>query len=102
PDGRLLALIEGNHVSLRDLRASPDREELAFREAMARPDPFWHQEQAERCERERQWFAAAFHLGQALQSRPDAALYRRRGHALAEQGPREGARADYARAVQSG
>src|SRR5262249_20355885 len=74
-------------------------DELAFREAMARPDPCWQLEQADRCEREHQWFAAAFHLGQALHCRPQRSLYRRRGHAWAEQGRWGEAQADYAEAA---
>jgi tetratricopeptide (TPR) repeat protein len=101
PDGRFLALLEGDSIFLHDLKAPVDPDELAFREAMARPDPFWQRDQADRREQERQWFAAAFHLGQALLSWPDdAALLRRRGQALAEQGLWQDARDNFARAVE--
>jgi tetratricopeptide (TPR) repeat protein len=68
---------------------------------MARPDPIWQRDQASRYEKERQWFATAFHLGQALRSWPDdAVLIRRRAKALAEQGLWQDARDDFARAAE--
>jgi WD40 repeat protein/tRNA A-37 threonylcarbamoyl transferase component Bud32/tetratricopeptide (TPR) repeat protein len=78
----------------------PDADELAFRTAMARLDPFWQEEQAERCEQAGQWFAAAFHLGQLLRARPDDPQVRlRHGLASAELGRWQEAREDFARLV---
>jgi len=56
----------------------PDEAELAYRQAMARLDPFWQEEQAERQAQTGQWFAATFHLDRLLQARPDDALARYR------------------------
>jgi hypothetical protein len=95
PDGRWLARIDGDLVFLHDLKATPDADTLAFREAMARLDPIWQLEQANRCEWEQQWFAAAFHLDQALRARPEPALRLRRARARAELGRWDDARADF-------
>jgi WD40 repeat protein/serine/threonine protein kinase len=100
PDGRFWARAEGEVVYLHDLKQSPNAEAIAFREALARPDPIWQEDQAARYERDRQWFAAAFHLDQALTARPDTALHGRRGRARAELSHWEEARADFARAVE--
>jgi WD40 repeat protein/serine/threonine protein kinase/tetratricopeptide (TPR) repeat protein len=99
PDGRYLARADGEVVYLHDLKQMPDAEDLALSQALAQPDPIWQEEQAARCERERQWFAAAFHLDQALTARPNSPLHGRRGRAWAELGHWEQARADFARAV---
>jgi putative DNA primase/helicase len=104
PDHRVLARPEGDIVYLHDLKQPVDADELAFREAQARPDPVWHEEQAARCEQAGQWFAAVFHFDQALAARPAEPLHLRRGRARAElaraePGRWEDARADFARAV---
>jgi WD40 repeat protein/serine/threonine protein kinase/tetratricopeptide (TPR) repeat protein len=99
PDGRWLARIAGDAVHLLDLKQPVDADELAFREAQARPDPAWHDDRAAACEQAGQWFAAAFHLDQALAALPNAPLHQRRGRVRAELGRWEDARADFARAV---
>jgi WD40 repeat protein/serine/threonine protein kinase len=101
-DGRFLARADGEVVYIDDLKQPPDVDELAYRQAMGRLDPIWQEEQAARCERDRQWFAAAFHLDQALAARPDSPLHGRRGQPRAELGRWEEARADFARAVEEG
>jgi WD40 repeat protein/serine/threonine protein kinase len=99
PDERFLVHPEGTVVYVHDRARSIDAEEMAFREAVARPDPAWQEEQAVRYEQERQWFAAAVHLDQILAAHPEAPLHARRGRARAELGRWEDARADFARAV---
>jgi hypothetical protein len=51
----------------------PDGFEIGYREAMARPDPDWHWQQAQQCEKDDSWFAARFHCEQVLKSRPNDA-----------------------------
>jgi WD40 repeat protein/tetratricopeptide (TPR) repeat protein len=100
PDGRWRARIEGGVVHVLSLEG-PDADELGFRAAMARLDPIWQEEQAQQCERAGQWFAAAFHLGQALAAWPDEPLlHLRRGRAWAELGRWQAARDEFARAVE--
>ena len=98
-DGSSVARIEGDVVHVVDLGQAPDADELAFRHAMARPDPAWQDEQAARYEKASQWFAAAFHLNQALTAQPDRPLHLRRGRARAELGHWAEASADFAQAV---
>jgi WD40 repeat protein len=107
PDGRRLAaawndtrVVVWNAGAGQDV-PQPDADELAFRAGMARLDPFWQEEQDMRCERDGQWFAAAFHLGQLLQPRPDDPLPRlRRAWAWAEAGRWQDAHDDFARLVE--
>jgi tetratricopeptide (TPR) repeat protein len=62
----------------------PDADELGFRQAMARLDPFWHREQADRHEKAGDWFAAVFHLNRLLEVQPaDAELRQRRAKVVA-------------------
>jgi hypothetical protein len=80
PDGQLLAHIDNATVRL--LRP-PDAEELLVRRGRTRLDPFWHAEEAQRCEQEKHWPAAAFHLEQLLSiSSTEAALFPRLVQAL--------------------
>jgi WD40 repeat protein/tRNA A-37 threonylcarbamoyl transferase component Bud32 len=51
----------------------PDDFELGYRAWFARPNPDWHWQQAQKCEKNQSWFAAAFHCEQVLKSRPDDA-----------------------------
>src|SRR5262249_54875943 len=93
PDGRRLAFAGRDGSVLVFGRTVPDAEELSARAAFARPDPAWHAAEAARYERERRWFAAAFHLDRLLAVRPhDAAALVRRGRARAELGRRDEAR----------
>jgi WD40 repeat protein/tetratricopeptide (TPR) repeat protein len=66
-DGRQLVAWRRGYV----LVAPPDETELQRRRALAQSDPAWHAEEAANAERDRQWFAAAFHLGRLLQRTPD-------------------------------
>lgn len=99
PDGGTLARIEDDMVYLYDLKAPLDADELAFRQAMARPDVTWHKQQASRFEESGDWFAAAFHLDQVLTAQPTLQLYLHRGRARAELSRWDAARADFDRAV---
>jgi hypothetical protein len=74
PSRPILALAEGNHIVLVDVRP-PDAIELAFREGMARFDSFWHREQAQKYQETKHWFAAAFHWGQLAQHHPGPGTY---------------------------
>ena len=78
----------------------PNAVELAFRKAKARFDPFWHQEQAAEAEKKHEWFAAAFHLGRLVSTRPwDADLHARRAYALTCLGKTEPAAFHYGQAI---
>jgi WD40 repeat protein/tRNA A-37 threonylcarbamoyl transferase component Bud32 len=77
PDGAHRALAHGHDVLLIDTA------EYARRNAWTPPDRAerlrYHGEQAHQAEGQKQWFAAAFHLGQMLRDQPDDAdLTRRR------------------------
>jgi WD40 repeat protein/tetratricopeptide (TPR) repeat protein len=84
PDGRLLAMtLPDFTIRLIDMRP-PSELELTERRARAEFDPDWHALEARRLELDKEWFAAAFHLGGLLEERPtDANLHLRRGRALA-------------------
>lgn len=59
----------------------------------------WHEREAKQCETDKQYFAAAFHLGGLIQRQPAISNhYRRRGHAWAELGDWDKALADYTKA----
>jgi tetratricopeptide (TPR) repeat protein len=61
------------------------------------------QRQAEECERQWHWFAAAFHLTRWLDREPtDGLLHARRGRAYAELGEWTKAAPDYAKAIELG
>jgi WD40 repeat protein len=100
PDERLLARPDGEVVYFHDLKQVPDAEDLAYRQAIARLDPVWQEEQAARHEPSGQWFAVAFHLDQAQTARPDLPLHLRRGRARAELAQWTGAETDFAEAVR--
>src|SRR5262249_43553836 len=98
PDGRFLALAMGQVVQVIDTRLS--REELAYRRALAAPDPARHAWEAAEAERAGNWFAVLFHADRAEQAgRRDHPLFLTRGRAHAEQGAWYKARADFARAA---
>jgi hypothetical protein len=82
PDGRFLALPVGDDVRVIDTRLS--REELAYRRALAAPDPARHAWEAAQAERAGQPFAVLFHLDRA-------------GCAHAERGEWDKARAHFGR-----
>jgi tetratricopeptide (TPR) repeat protein len=55
-----LALAAGNRIQLIDVRP-PGKAELSFRAGVARFNAAWHEEQAQRSEEARDWYAAVFH-----------------------------------------
>jgi WD40 repeat protein/tetratricopeptide (TPR) repeat protein len=63
------------------------------------PD-IWDRREAEACEAADNWAGALLHLDRLLASAPDAGLYARRGHALAELARWDRAAADYEKASQ--
>jgi WD40 repeat protein len=75
PDGSTFACPDGSVIRLIDLRLSD--EELNYRRRVTRRDPEWHAAEAQRFEQAGDWFAAAFHLRQRLQTPPDAIGVRR-------------------------
>jgi WD40 repeat protein len=80
PDGRFSAKPDGNQVRLVDLRQAAT-EAWPFPDAGERKA--YHTEQANLAEKEKQFFAVAFHLGRLLLDDPDnAELKRRREQAL--------------------
>jgi hypothetical protein len=82
PDGRLFAWIDRETVRL---LGPPDAEELLVRRAHTRLDAAWHQGEAARWEKDKQWQTAAFHLEHALLANPaDGDLARRLTAALAQ------------------
>ncbi len=100
PDGGRLARIDDSLVYLHELKEAPSDDDLAGRQAMAQPDAFWQHVQADRYEREGQWFAAAVHLDLSIAARPEVPLFVRRGRARAELGRWDEARTDFARATE--
>jgi tetratricopeptide (TPR) repeat protein len=66
-DGRRLLEWRGGYV----IQAPLVKAELQRRRALAHGDPAWHAEMAASAERDKQWFAAAFHLGFLLRCSPD-------------------------------
>jgi WD40 repeat protein/tetratricopeptide (TPR) repeat protein len=98
PDGRFLALPIRDVVHVIDTRLS--QEELAYRRALAAPDPARHAWEAAQAEQADQWFAALFHADRAERAgRREQALYLTRGRAHAERGAWDRARADFGRAT---
>jgi hypothetical protein len=62
-----------DQINLIDL-CPPDDVEVGYRQAMARFDVPWHNEQAIKCEEAASWFAAAFHWGQLAEHDPKGGL----------------------------
>ncbi len=81
PDGSRLTLVNFNTVAVIDI-ALHDRQSLwPLPDAAERKR--YHTEQANLAEKDKQWFALAFHLGRLLLDTPDDAdLKRRRDEAL--------------------
>jgi len=73
PDGRWLVTSEGKNVLVVDLEYKNTPREKAYRQAKARPKPFWHLEQAKKAEQEKDWFAATFHRAWVMKSDPEQA-----------------------------
>ena len=65
-------------------------EELARLKRMIDPNPNWHRQQAAECEKQSNWFAAAFHLRRLAALEPaDAAVKARLATAEKKLLPRE-------------
>jgi WD40 repeat protein/serine/threonine protein kinase len=65
--GNKLILTTAKRIQIIDLRAPTDQE-LAYRQAMSRLKPWWHEERAKRHQAESDWFAASFHWSWAVQA----------------------------------
>jgi hypothetical protein len=71
PDGMRLATASYDKTArVWDGRSLSEAEEVEWRRWATRPEPEWHQEQADKHEKDKQWFAAAFHLRQLLAHNP--------------------------------
>jgi WD40 repeat protein/serine/threonine protein kinase/Leucine-rich repeat (LRR) protein len=77
PDGKRLALGAGERCFLIDL-GPPSDEEIGYRNTVTRLDTDWHEQQALRHEKEKNWYPAAFHLSRVLQARFNLPEYWRR------------------------
>jgi len=76
--GDVIAWIDRDRIQLIDSKLTP--QELAFRKQVFRADPFFHNRQAAGAEKQRDWFAASFHLDRWLTIQPDnPEAHRRRG-----------------------
>jgi WD40 repeat protein len=95
PDGRSMALPSGSAIRIH--RLSFDGQDPCW---WAETNPHWHGASAREAGDRGDWFAAAFHLGRLLESRPwSADLHLRRGHALALMEKRTEAVVHYMKAV---
>jgi tetratricopeptide (TPR) repeat protein len=98
PDGRFVALAVHDVVQVIDTRLS--EKELAYRRALAAPDPARHAWEAAQAERARQWFGVLFHADRAERAgRRDEPLYQTRCRAHAERREWDKALADFGRAI---
>ena len=70
PDGRWLAFPDGRRIRLVDL-SPPLKDELLYREAKAKLDPWWQAEQAEMAEAGQVWYSAIFHRTWLVKAKPD-------------------------------
>jgi WD40 repeat protein len=68
PDGRWQARIDRNIVHLLERRWTKPL--LPPRPRPGTPDPAWHADQAVRAEKDKQFYAAGFHLGKLADARP--------------------------------
>jgi WD40 repeat protein len=74
PDKLLRAEARGNVIALVELADYDPQRDLAERLVLdATNRANWHLQQVEQAEQGREWFAAAFHLGQLLKDQPDDA-----------------------------
>ncbi len=71
-NGRWLVTTESNNVVLVDLEFKNTPDEIAYRLAKSRFDPFWHQEHAEAATTAQNWYAAVFHYAWLLKHGPDS------------------------------
>jgi hypothetical protein len=84
PDRTVRAEVRGHFVVLLDLVDFDPQREYAERMILEATNRIpWHQQQAAQAEKDKDWFAAGFHLGQLLKDEPnDPDLFRRRNLAL--------------------
>jgi WD40 repeat protein len=75
PSRPVIARIVGHRIELVDFSLSADAFELGSRQARARLDPHWQQQQALQHEQAQHWFAAAFHWGQLAHHEPASEPY---------------------------
>ncbi|MCA8996772.1 MAG: protein kinase, partial [Planctomycetaceae bacterium] len=75
PDGRWLINRDRHHLLLIDLEYKNTPREKNDREAKARFDPRWHQEQARAAAKENNWYSAAFHFAWLKKSDPESFAY---------------------------
>ncbi len=75
-DGFRLAVPEGHTITVTDKRPPPKDNALPLPDAAERTH--YHTEQAALAEREKQWFAAEFHLRRVLRDDPENAAVKRR------------------------
>jgi WD40 repeat protein len=99
PDGRRLALLDGNVVRVVNV-SPPGADELATRRWATRPDACWHCAEAERFQKEGQTGAAAFHLDRSSDLPPTLHWLFRRGDLAAHLGRWRLAQADFANVWQ--
>ncbi len=66
PDGRWFATAESNSVVLVDLEFKKTPDEVGWRMAKARFDPFWHHERAIAATQAENWCAAVFHYSRLV------------------------------------
>jgi WD40 repeat protein/tetratricopeptide (TPR) repeat protein len=74
PSRPILALAQGDQIELVDVRP-PDPIERTFREGVARFDPHWQRDQAEKHSQDENWFAAAFHWRLLAERDPNKGQY---------------------------
>ena len=70
PDGRMIAVPDGQRIRLIDL-SPPSDDELIYREAKAKLDPWWQREQTAKAELEQEWYAVTFHRTWLVKANPD-------------------------------
>jgi hypothetical protein len=83
-DGKIRAETREEGIALIEVANYDPQRELAERMALQAVNRvYWHQQKADQAERDQDWFATAFHLGQLLKDKPDDPdLKRRRDQAL--------------------
>ncbi len=99
PDGRRLVAARGVKLSFWD--TDPPWTTPGTVRAFDDANRAWHEREAKKSEADKQFFAAAFHVGRLIQQQPDhLPHYRRRGHVWAELGEWDRAQADFAVALE--
>src|SRR5262249_31180497 len=73
PDGRWLAVPDGNSVRLLDQSWTPDAVELASRLWATQSDLAWHAMQLQTARKDNDWYIALYHVNRLLEFRPGEA-----------------------------